>query len=61
MVKKFLVVCGLLMSFLLLSACEEDIQITRHVSGIYMGPVDPLVSKGPLALNERFMTIQSDR
>lgn len=61
MVKKFLVVCGLLMSFLLLSACEEDVQITLHVSGIYMGPEDPLVNKGPQALNDRFMTIQSDR
>ena len=61
MVKKFLVVCGLLMSFLLLSACEEDVRITRHISGVYMGEVDPLVSKGPLALNDRFMSIQSDR
>lgn len=58
---KILIICTVIASAMFLTACEEDTDVTRHVPGVYMGEQDPLLSSGASSLNERFMTVQSDR
>jgi len=62
MYKKFIAIMLVIASSLLLSGCLEDLQVTLHEPGVYMGPSDPLLETAQSsALAERLSAGQMDR
>ncbi len=60
--KKFIAFILIVGAALTLSGCLEDLQVTLHEPGVYMGPSDPLLEiSNANALAERLSIGQTDR
>ena len=62
MYKKFIAIFLIIIGSLTLSGCLENLPVTLHEPGVYMGPADPLLETSQSsALAERLATGQMDR
>ncbi len=62
MYKKFIAIFLIITGSLTLSGCLENLQVTLHEPGVYMGPSDPLLETShSSALAERLSIGQTDR
>jgi len=60
--KTYTAILILLLMLFGISACsEEPREFTTHEPGKYKGAIDPLLAKGSIDLNNRFMQVQTDR